>query len=262
MCTLETLSRTEKIYKNFNMHKIVLKHLSWDIWVADMIWIYFVLLNEKVKLMPKIGQAQLRFQHFSLAVYVLQAKEAELLVINKILEDSELTPQNFREWKHGNEELLQDIEKGEKAIAMPSTETVSRSDDGARGLNFSDGEQLVDAEISDDGGSNPKDATVFLQTHSTDMDNTIPMENYFYIWNTGIKSPKITIYRDWQDPLREKKIIHALKFIPPGTEQMFFDRSEYHLGILKLLYMYYKVSRNLWYNAFTWIRNKSNLGTC
>ncbi|XP_056624665.1 connector enhancer of kinase suppressor of ras 1 isoform X2 [Triplophysa dalaica] len=111
----------------------------------------------------------------------LKAKEAELLLINKILKDSELTPQNFREWKQCNEELLQDIEKGKKAIAMPSTETVSRSDDEAKGLNFSDGEQLVDAEISDDGGSAPKDATVFLQTHSTDMDNTIPMENYFYI---------------------------------------------------------------------------------
>ncbi|KAA0711195.1 Connector enhancer of kinase suppressor of ras 1 [Triplophysa tibetana] len=111
----------------------------------------------------------------------LKAKEAELLLINKILEDSELTAQNFREWKQCNEELLQDIEKEEKPIAMPSTETLSRGDDEARGVNFSDGEQLVDAEISDDGGSTSKDATVFLQTHSTDMDNTIPMENYFYI---------------------------------------------------------------------------------
>ncbi|XP_057200398.1 connector enhancer of kinase suppressor of ras 1 isoform X2 [Triplophysa rosa] len=108
----------------------------------------------------------------------LKAKEAELQLINKVLEDSELTPKNFREWKQFNEELLQDIEK---AKAMPSTETVSRGDDEARGLNFSDGEQLVDAEISDDGGSTPKDATVFLQTHSTDKDNTTPMENYFYI---------------------------------------------------------------------------------
>lgn len=119
-----------------------------------------------------------------MAVCVLQAKEAELQLINKILEDSDLTPPKFREWKQFNEELLQDIEKlanekEEKAIATPSTETVSRGEDEARGLNFSDGEQLVDAEISDDGGSTPKDETVFLQTQSTE--NTTPTENYFYI---------------------------------------------------------------------------------
>nr|XP_055027556.1 connector enhancer of kinase suppressor of ras 1 isoform X2 [Misgurnus anguillicaudatus] len=115
----------------------------------------------------------------------LKAKEAELQLINKMLEDSEFTPQKFREWKVFNEELLQDIEKPanekeQKAIAAPSTET-SKGEEEPSEVNLSEGEQLVDAEISDDGDSTPKDTTAPLQTQITGVENTPPTENYFYI---------------------------------------------------------------------------------
>lgn len=115
----------------------------------------------------------------------LKAKEAELQLINKMLEDSEFTPQKFREWKVFNEELLQDIErpaneKEQKAIAAPSTET-SKGEEEPSEVNLSEGEQLVDAEISDDGDSTPKDTTAPLQTQITGVENTPPTENYFYI---------------------------------------------------------------------------------
>ncbi|XP_067311247.1 connector enhancer of kinase suppressor of ras 1 [Pseudorasbora parva] len=108
----------------------------------------------------------------------LKAKEAELHLINKILEDSELSPQKFRQWKQFNEELLQDIEKQQKQKESPSIDTVSRVNDEASALALSDGEQLVDSEAPDDGCSIPADAQVL--THTTVMGET-PTENYFYI---------------------------------------------------------------------------------
>ncbi|XP_051502389.1 connector enhancer of kinase suppressor of ras 2-like [Myxocyprinus asiaticus] len=116
----------------------------------------------------------------------LKAKEAELHLVNKILEDSTFSAQKFREWKQFNEELFQDIEKlanerENKQIASPKTETVSTGVDEASGMSLSDGEQLVDAELTDDGGTTPVDATVQMQTHTTGMGDATPTENYFYI---------------------------------------------------------------------------------
>ncbi|KAM3594173.1 uncharacterized protein V6R79_003574 [Siganus canaliculatus] len=94
----------------------------------------------------------------------LKAKEAELLQIDKLLEDSTLTPSKYREWKEHNEELVQEIERmvalktsvGEGSAAVEDTpaeevalETATTETEGAYRLNLSDGEQLVDAEPSD-----------------------------------------------------------------------------------------------------------------
>ncbi|KAM4625039.1 connector enhancer of kinase suppressor of ras 1 isoform 2-T2 [Polymixia lowei] len=98
----------------------------------------------------------------------LKAKEAELLLINKILEDSDLTAARFRQWKESNEDLCQEIERlallgpskqgaGEPqdmptetvATETVATETATAEADGACRLSLSDGEQLVDAEPSD-----------------------------------------------------------------------------------------------------------------
>ncbi|XP_052001156.1 CNK3/IPCEF1 fusion protein-like isoform X2 [Xyrauchen texanus] len=116
----------------------------------------------------------------------LKAKEAELHLINKILDDSKFSPQKFREWKEFNEELLQDIEnlahvRVKKQIASPRTESVSTGDDEASRPSLSDGEQLVDAELTDDGATTPTDATVQMQTHTTGMGDAAPTESYFYI---------------------------------------------------------------------------------
>lgn len=94
-----------------------------------------------------------------------QAKEAELLQINRILEESDLTASKFRQWKEHNEELVQEIERaaslkaskeGTAAAAespRPTEEVPSEPGDseteGAYRLSLSDGEQLVDAEPSD-----------------------------------------------------------------------------------------------------------------
>lgn len=103
-----------------------------------------------------------------------QAKEAELLQINKILEDLDLTPAKYHEWREHNEELVQEIEKAAKAKASkekegsvgetpppspppplpssppPQEEAASPTPEteGAYRLNLSEGEQLVDAELS------------------------------------------------------------------------------------------------------------------
>ncbi|KAJ3613428.1 hypothetical protein NHX12_019677 [Muraenolepis orangiensis] len=119
----------------------------------------------------------------------LKAKETELLLIDKVLEDSELTATKFRHWKGRNEELCQEIEKlallrgslgkvaapdnsgsaaafteaAEAPVAVETaavetvaTETAADIPDtetegaaAACGLSLSDGEQLVDAEPSD-----------------------------------------------------------------------------------------------------------------
>ncbi|KAJ8333151.1 hypothetical protein SKAU_G00420470 [Synaphobranchus kaupii] len=86
----------------------------------------------------------------------LKAKEVELQLINKVLEDSALTSLKFCQWKETNEHLLQDIERlaAERTGAQThlqsdavATETGAAGDD-AFGLSLSDGEQLVDAELS------------------------------------------------------------------------------------------------------------------
>lgn len=98
-----------------------------------------------------------------------QAKEAELQQINKILDDSDLTPSKYRHWKENNEELFKEIEKlvalkaskagddapeqdtptEEVALETVAKETAAAEAEGAYRLSLSDGEQLVDAEPSD-----------------------------------------------------------------------------------------------------------------
>lgn len=102
-------------------------------------------------------------------LFTLQAKEAELQQINKILEDSNLTVSKYRQWKEQNEELVAEIAKlcalkiskgGDKAavqdtpakdVALETVamETANTETEGAYRLSLSDGEQLVDAEPSD-----------------------------------------------------------------------------------------------------------------
>ncbi|CAL8273255.1 unnamed protein product [Merluccius merluccius] len=126
----------------------------------------------------------------------LKAREAELLLIDAVLGDSDLTATKFRQWKERNEELCQEIEKlallrgsptkggspatggapdcdddaddgsTEQRDAMPTAaaevpvavETVAAEaaatapeTEGAAAcrLSLSDGEELVDAELSD-----------------------------------------------------------------------------------------------------------------
>ncbi|KAL1257904.1 hypothetical protein QQF64_011148 [Cirrhinus molitorella] len=109
----------------------------------------------------------------------LKAKEAELQLINKVLEDSEFSTQKFRQWKKLNEELLQDIDRQYKQTDSPSIDAESKAKDKASTLNLSDGEQLVDSETADDGGSTSTEAQEPMQTHTTVTDETT--ENYFYI---------------------------------------------------------------------------------
>ncbi|XP_036928101.1 connector enhancer of kinase suppressor of ras 1 isoform X3 [Acanthopagrus latus] len=100
----------------------------------------------------------------------LKAKEAELLQINKILEDSDLTASKYRQWKEHHEELVQEIDRAaalkaskegldeasaqntpaeEVATETVAKETATTETEGAYRLSLSDGEQLVDAEPSD-----------------------------------------------------------------------------------------------------------------
>ncbi|XP_073338830.1 connector enhancer of kinase suppressor of ras 1 [Pagrus major] len=100
----------------------------------------------------------------------LKAKEAELLQINKMLEDSDLTASKYRQWKEHHEELVQEIDRAaavkaskegldeasaqdtpteEVATETVAKETATAETEGAYRLSLSDGEQLVDAEPSD-----------------------------------------------------------------------------------------------------------------
>ncbi|KAG9333553.1 hypothetical protein JZ751_011389 [Albula glossodonta] len=96
----------------------------------------------------------------------LKAKEVELQLINKVLEDGDLTSLKFRQWKESNEHLFQEIERlaAERAQhALRQAEAVAADTggtetggDGAYGLALSDGEQLVDAEpASQENGAGP-----------------------------------------------------------------------------------------------------------
>ncbi|XP_059374974.1 CNK3/IPCEF1 fusion protein-like [Carassius carassius] len=109
----------------------------------------------------------------------LKAKEAELHLINKILDDSEFSPQKYRQWKEFNEDLLQDIERQYKQTISPSIDTVSKTNSEASTLNLSDEEQLVDAETPVDGSSTSAKNQVPMQTHTTVTEETT--EDYFYI---------------------------------------------------------------------------------
>ena len=95
----------------------------------------------------------------------MQAREAELQQINKLLDDSDITAPKYRQWKENNEELVQEIERlaalktskteGEVARVQDTptqevaSETVASETAGAYRLSLCDGEQLVDAEPSD-----------------------------------------------------------------------------------------------------------------
>lgn len=109
----------------------------------------------------------------------LKAKEAEIHLINKILDDSEISPQKYREWKQLNEDLLQDIERQYKETVSPNIDTVSKTNSEASTLNLSDEEQLVDAETPVDGSSTSAETQVPMQTHTTVTEETT--EDYFYI---------------------------------------------------------------------------------
>lgn len=152
----------------------------------------------------------------------LQAKEAELLQIDKILEDSELTATKYRMWKEQNEELVHEIEKltalkaskGEEEekeeqeeevqdvpaedVALETVAKETASSGMAYGLNLSEGEQLVDAELSDVHLDIPQGSLLtpsspmlelcvgslqesINQQLSEMMESGEPAENYFYI---------------------------------------------------------------------------------
>ncbi|XP_036448814.1 connector enhancer of kinase suppressor of ras 1 isoform X2 [Colossoma macropomum] len=104
----------------------------------------------------------------------LKAKEAELVLLNKLLEDSELTPVKFRQWKQRNEELHQEIEKlaAEKRKKHVET-TAEKTASEACSLSLSDGEQLVDAELPGNGEPRPENSDGRAESNSSD--------NYFYI---------------------------------------------------------------------------------
>uniref|UniRef100_A0A8P4KLW0 Connector enhancer of kinase suppressor of Ras 1 n=1 Tax=Dicentrarchus labrax TaxID=13489 RepID=A0A8P4KLW0_DICLA len=148
----------------------------------------------------------------------LKAKEAELLQINKILEDSDLTASKYRQWKEQNEELVQEIDRvaalkaskvrddvavqdtpaEEVALETVAKETATAETEGAYRLSLSDGEQLVDAEPSDvlleiPLGSSSTESSPVLELSLGSLQDSInkqlsemvesgeASENYFYI---------------------------------------------------------------------------------
>lgn len=148
----------------------------------------------------------------------LKAKETELLQINKILEDSDLTPSKYRQWKEHNEELVQEIDRlaalkaskgGDNAVVQDTPteqvtletvakETATADTEGAYRLRLSDGEQLVDAELSDvfleiPQGSLSTETSPVLELSLGSLQDSInkqlsemvesgeAAENYFYI---------------------------------------------------------------------------------
>lgn len=164
-----------------------------------------------------------------LRLHFPQAKEAELLQINKILEDSDLTAAKYHQWKEHNEELVQEIEKAAKAKASkekdgsPVRETPPPSPsppplpsspppqdaateaapptpetEGAYRLDLSEGEQLVDADLSGvlldtPNASSSPDSSPVLELSIGSLQDSINKElnelgvcgdgaeNYFYI---------------------------------------------------------------------------------
>ncbi|XP_063040076.1 connector enhancer of kinase suppressor of ras 1 [Engraulis encrasicolus] len=101
----------------------------------------------------------------------LKAKEAELLVLNRILDDSELTAEKFREWKHSNEELVLEIERlaaEKERIQQAASEEVAKAatgnqDTGEAGQEVAEAEQqheCADASFSSSVSERLSDAYV------------------------------------------------------------------------------------------------------
>ncbi|KAG5856088.1 hypothetical protein ANANG_G00004270 [Anguilla anguilla] len=128
----------------------------------------------------------------------LKAKEVELQLINKVLEDSALTSLKFREWKESNEHLLQEIDRlaAERGGRRPPGHSRSRPADAvaaetgaeggdASGLRLSDGEQLVDAELSGAahaGGTVSPAGTERQEPNGQSQSlASPPTDNYFFI---------------------------------------------------------------------------------
>lgn len=146
-------------------------------------------------------------------LFALQAKEAELLQINKLLEDSNLTASKYRQWKEKNEDLAQEIDRlaslkapearditaaQDQPAEEVALETATAETKGAYRLSLSDGEQLVDPEPSDGvlelpQGSSSTDTSPVLELSLGSLQDSInqelsemaqsenAMENYFYI---------------------------------------------------------------------------------
>uniref|UniRef100_A0A4W4EEJ2 Connector enhancer of kinase suppressor of Ras 1 n=1 Tax=Electrophorus electricus TaxID=8005 RepID=A0A4W4EEJ2_ELEEL len=117
----------------------------------------------------------------------LKAKEAELQIINKLLEDSELTSLKFLQWKQCNEELYQEIQKlsaeRNRHQTAPPPMAVAGGDSRVYDLSLSDGEQLVDSDVPSDGDS----TLVTGHAHSGyadvhgDQTESGSSDKYFYI---------------------------------------------------------------------------------
>uniref|UniRef100_A0A4W5NHJ2 Connector enhancer of kinase suppressor of Ras 1 n=1 Tax=Hucho hucho TaxID=62062 RepID=A0A4W5NHJ2_9TELE len=146
----------------------------------------------------------------------LKDKEAELQLINKVLEDSDLTSQKYRQWKEQNEDLHLVIKnlavQRAKAVAKakaghkedqdtppePSPgKQVAVEKGGACGLSLSDGEMLVDAEpllsspvksVGDldvepqsEHSSTAESSTDKQSSSTDDVASPASPDNYFYI---------------------------------------------------------------------------------
>ncbi|XP_072313969.1 connector enhancer of kinase suppressor of ras 1 [Eucyclogobius newberryi] len=148
----------------------------------------------------------------------LKAKEAELLQLNKVLDESNFSVAKYRSWKQHNEELLKEIQKlaaqrhftdvpnkatSSTEVAMETMaatapaqteEWMEEEERGASRLMLSTGEQLVDAEAEGSGGSSPDplDTSPKLEVNLgslqesinqelSEMAETGETEHYFYI---------------------------------------------------------------------------------
>uniref|UniRef100_A0A674A2N9 Connector enhancer of kinase suppressor of Ras 1 n=1 Tax=Salmo trutta TaxID=8032 RepID=A0A674A2N9_SALTR len=136
----------------------------------------------------------------------LKDKEAELQVINKVLEDSDLTSQKYRQWKEHNEDLQLVIEKLARAGHKEDQDTPPEASPGKQvavetggvcGLSLSDGEMLVDAEpllsspvknVGDldvepqsEHSSTAESSTDKQSSNTADVASQASPDNYFYI---------------------------------------------------------------------------------
>ncbi|XP_035608606.1 CNK3/IPCEF1 fusion protein isoform X3 [Oncorhynchus keta] len=147
----------------------------------------------------------------------LKDKEAELQLINKVLEDSDLTSQKYRQWKEHNEDLHLVIEKlavqRAKAVATarvghkedqdtptepsPGKQVTVETGGCVCGLSLSDGEMLVDAEpllsgpVKNAGdldvepqaehSSTAESSTDQQSSNTADVASQASPDNYFYI---------------------------------------------------------------------------------
>uniref|UniRef100_A0AAZ3R7I3 Connector enhancer of kinase suppressor of Ras 1 n=1 Tax=Oncorhynchus tshawytscha TaxID=74940 RepID=A0AAZ3R7I3_ONCTS len=123
----------------------------------------------------------------------LKDKEAELQLINKVLEDSDLTSQKYRHWKEHNEDLHLVIEK----LAVQRAKAVATTGGCVCGLSLSDGEMLVDAEpllsgpvknVGDldvepqsEQSSTAESSTDQQSSNTADIASQASPDNYFYI---------------------------------------------------------------------------------